>query len=252
RPLRAAPPRAAETVRSRPAPNAPKGRRRPPKPPRTTSASRHWGRRFFALVALILFVGVLYVVNKTFQPFHGDGSGTAVQVTIPANTDSEDVAKILQQKGVIDSTTFFQLKAALSGQRGKLRPGHYTLQTGMKNSAVLAALTKAPASATATPTTTLTLVEGPAIREKPPVVDKSKKVEGSYAKAADAKEVLQRIRKLGAPKGTKTAEGFLFPATYTMSDGSSAKQLVDKQLDAFEDNFKHVNMSYARKKNLSR
>jgi uncharacterized YceG family protein len=83
-------------------------------------------------------------------------------------------------------------------------------------------------------------------------VDKSKKVEGSYAKASASKATLQRIRELGAPKGTKTAEGFLFPATYEMPEGSTANDLVQKQLDAFEDNFKHVDLSYAKRKNLSR
>src|SRR5213075_1903802 len=60
------------------------------------------------------------------------------------------------------------------------------------------------------------------------------------------------IRALGAPKGTKTAEGFLFPATYRMPVGSTAAALVQKQLQAFRDNFAKVDMRYARKKNLTR
>ena len=190
----------------------------------------------------MVIVGALYTVYKTFQPFHGDGSGS-VEVVIPQNTDSAQIAQILQAKGVIDSKRFFELKATLSGQRSKLRPGHYTLKKGMKNGAVIAALTKAPAAATAVPTKTLTIVEGPSIRENAPVVDKSEKVDGSYAKAADSAAVLKRIRDLGAPKGTKTAEGFLFPATYTLPDGSPAKDLVDKQLDAFKDNFGGVDLA---------
>ena len=51
--------------------------------------------------------------------------------------------------------------------------------------------------------------------------------------------MLKRIRELGAPKGTKTAEGFLFPATYKLKVGAPASELVKQQLDAFEENFKH-------------
>ena len=80
----------------------------------------------------------------------------------------------------------------------------------------------------------MTLVEGPSIKENDPVVKKSEKVDGSYAKAADSSAVLKRIRELGAPKGTKTAEGFLFPATYKLKVGSPASELVNQQLDAFE------------------
>ncbi len=95
----------------------------------------------------------------------------------------------------------------------------------------------------------MTLVEGPSIKENAPVVDGSGKVEGSYAKAAASKAtVLKRIRELGAPKGTKTAEGFLFPATYELKDGSTANDLVKQQLDAFDENFKSVDMSYAKRR----
>src|SRR3954463_4359724 len=58
------PPRRVPTAR-RPAP------RRPPRAPRT----RHWGRRVFALIALAAIVVALYVINATFQPFHGDATG---------------------------------------------------------------------------------------------------------------------------------------------------------------------------------
>ena len=65
----------------------------------------------------------------------------------------------------------------------------------------------------------MTLVEGPSRKENAPVVDDSSKVEGSYAQASSSKATLTRIRELGAPKGTKTAEGFLFPATYELNGG---------------------------------
>jgi UPF0755 protein len=102
------------------------------------------------------------------------------------------------------------------------------------------------------PTVDVTLVEGPSIKENDPVVKKSEKVEGSYAKAADSAAVLKRIRELGAPKGTKTAEGFLFPATYKLPVASPAADLVNQQLDAFKDNFDGVSMRYAKSKKLTR
>ncbi len=83
-------------------------------------------------------------------------------------------------------------------------------------------------------------------------MDRSHKVTGSYMKAATSSAVLKKIRKLGAPKRTKTPEGFLFPATYTLTAGSSARQLVNKQLQAFKQNFAHVNMRYAHSKHLTR
>lgn len=251
KPLRPAPPRAAAAEpRKRPAPNAPTRRRRTP-PARVSKTGTRWGRRIFMLLVLLVIAVVGYIANATFQPFHGDGDGT-VKVTIPENSDAGEVGTILAEAGVIDSARFFELNATVNGDRGSLRPGDYTLKKGMKNSEAIAALSVAPVEATPVPTVTLTLVEGPSREENAPVVDKSKKVTGEYARASSSKKTLARIRELGAPKGTKTAEGFLFPATYELPQGSSANELVEDQLVAFEQNFKDVDMTYAKRKNLSR
>src|SRR4029453_4403899 len=60
------------------------------------------------------------------------------------------------------------------------------------------------------------------------------------------------VRRLGAPRGTDTAEGFLFPATYELRVGASARHLVAKQLDAFRQNFNRIDLRVARRKNLTR
>ncbi len=46
-------------------------------------------------------------------------------------------------------------------------------------------------------------------------------------------------------------EGFLFPATYDFLKNTTSAQLAQKQLDAFRENWKQVNLSYARSKNLT-
>jgi len=254
-PLRKAPDRPANGAapRRRPAPAQP--RRRPPTPktpkgPRTGGGA-HWGRRIFTLIVILIFAAVLYAFYETFQPFHDEGSGS-VAVVIPQNTDAAGVAKLLAAKGVVDSARFFELNATISGERGNLRPGRYTFKQGMTNSAVIEALTKVPEGPKPIKTVDVTLVEGPSIKENDPVVKKSEKVDGSYAKAAASSAVLKRVRNLGAPKGTKTAEGFLFPATYKLPVGSPARDLVKQQLDAFDDNFKDVSMKYAKRRQLTR
>jgi UPF0755 protein len=46
-------------------------------------------------------------------------------------------------------------------------------------------------------------------------------------------------------------EGFLFPATYDFLKNTTSRQLVQDQLAAFHANWGKVNLSYARKKNLT-
>jgi UPF0755 protein len=242
--------RAVTAVEERPPPprRVPATRRplrRPAQPPRRGS----WGRRIGAVVALAAIGVALYLINATFQPFHGDGTGS-VRVQIPENSDAGAIGDLLAEQGVVASGTFFELNATLTGRRGGLRPGTYTLRRDMSYGDAISALTQGP-KVKVVPTVDVTVPEGPSIRETAPVVDRGP-LKGSYAKAARERRVLRRVQRLGVPRGTRTAEGFLFPATYTLVDGSPAKDLVSKQLAAFEDNLKGVDMRYAKRKNLTR
>ena len=173
-----------------------------------------------------------------------------MQVSIPENTDAGTIGDLLAEKGVVASGGFFELNATLTGRRGSLRPGEYTLTQDMSYGDAIAALEKGP-KVKVVPTVNVTVPEGLSIREAAPVVDKGP-LKGSYRKAASERRVLRRIRRLGAPRGTDTAEGFMFPATYTLVDGSPARDLVSKQLAAFEDNFEGLDLRYAKRKNLTR
>jgi uncharacterized YceG family protein len=54
-----------------------------------------------------------------------------------------------------------------------------------------------------------------------------------------------------APHKRTKVEGFLFPATYDFLAKTTSKQLVAQQVKAFCTNWKSVNVSYARSKNLT-
>jgi uncharacterized YceG family protein len=204
-----------------------------------------------AIAALVLLAVVIYLGYQVFQPFHGDGSG-AVRVTVPSGTDAGGIGRLLADKGVVSSPTYFQLNATVTFRRGKLRPGNYTLARDMSYGAAIDALTQGPKAKPPAKTVDVTFPEGPSIREMAPVVDKSGKVKGDYLKAAMSPRVLRRARSLGLPRSVRTPEGFLFPATYKMVVGSTAAQLVAKQLAAFTDNFAQLDLSYAKRKNLTR
>src|SRR5215212_5404045 len=134
-------------------------RRGPPPRRRSPRPRSHWPGRILALLALAAIGVALYAINATFQPFHGEGSGS-VAVKIPAGADAGRIGDILEQRRVIDSSTFFVLNATVTGRRGGLRPGSYTLRRGMTNGDAIAALTKGPKTKVV-PTVNVTIPEGP-------------------------------------------------------------------------------------------
>ena len=68
----------------------------------------------------------------------------------------------------------------------------------------------------------------------------------AYLKATSGK-----VRVPGFGRTRYPFEGFLFPATYDFFKGTPSKQLVRDQLDAFAENWAHVNLHYASRKNLT-
>ncbi|CAN5446235.1 hypothetical protein BH10ACT11_BH10ACT11_11610 [soil metagenome] len=80
-------------------------------------------------------------------------------------------------------------------------------------------------------------------------VAKKAKLKGDYMKASEKSKKID-LAKLGAKKA-KNLEGVLFPATYELFKNASAQDLVDKQVEAFQQNFDGIDMKYAKSKNLT-
>ncbi|CAB4922430.1 unannotated protein [freshwater metagenome] len=243
------------TAQFRPAADVPIGTVRPgaAHPGRTAQAPPAGGavarRRRPALIAalLALLAVLIFLWFSIFTPFKGEGSG-AVVVRIPEGSGARQVGDLLAAKGVVSSGFFFSLRATISGDRDKLRAGRFTLRKGMSNGAALAALTAPPQTVTLR-TLKITLPEGPGRRELAPKV-KAAGVSGDYVAASRRSDVLNP-RRYGAPKRTPSLEGFLFPATYDLPLPATAQRLVEDQLKAFRRAFATVDLTYARKKNLT-
>jgi UPF0755 protein len=220
------------------------GGSRATRPTAAGGSGPRWGRIIAAGVLLLLLVAVAWLANSLFQPFKGEGDGRAVRVAIPAGSSLGDIASILEDRGVISNAGFFELRARLAGRSGELKPGAFELREDMSFSAALDALE------TGVPPNVLvvSLPEGLSRRELAPVVRRAK-VPGNYLRASRRNRELNP-RRYGA-QGARSLEGFLFPASYELRKGRPARALVTEQLTAFKRNFAKVDLSYARRKNLT-
>jgi UPF0755 protein len=240
-----------------PAADAPLGTRRvsahqrrgPPAPPRRaprprTSGGRRWGGRILALAAIVVVVLAGWFLWSLYQPGTGEGSGR-VSVTVPRGASVGQIGDLLADRGVIDSSFFFGLRVKLSGSSGDLKSGTFTLRRDMSYGDALDRLSTTPPPP---PVIRVTIPEGKSRGEIAPLARQAG-LRGNYRRASRASRELDP-RRYGAPRGA-TLEGFLFPATYELRRGASAKNLVDQQLVAFQQNLAKVNLRYARSKNLT-
>jgi len=213
-------------------------------PPRGVPKGRRGARRLIPLLILVLAAAVALFLFRLFEPGADAGEGR-VSVTIPPGTSAEQIGRLLVDKEVVDSRFFFSLRARLSGDN--LRAGTLRLRRSMSYEAALAALTRAPPPAPVM--AKVTLPEGPSRRELAALV-KTAFLKGSYVSASRRSGVLDP-GDYGAPQDA-SLEGFLFPATYELKPGSSAKALVSQQLRVFKRRFSAVDMATARRRKLTR
>ena len=233
-----------------PGPNRRPRAARAAQPPGATGTTRgphsHSRRaRIAALLALVIAAAVIWFAVELFQPLHGSGHGS-VTVTIPPHSSARQIGDELARAGVISSGFFFDLRAALAGDRGSLRAGTYHLELGMSYGSVLTALTATPKAA---PTSEITIAEGDT-RRKIAALLHAQGFGGSYL-ADTRRSALLNPRRYGAPSSLESLEGFLFPATYQLRDPVKVGDLVADQLTTFKQRFATVNLAYARSKHLT-
>ena len=200
-----------------------------------------WGRIAALAVMVAVVGGVAWFALNLLQPFKGEGEGT-VRVVIPQGASLGEIADLLETEGVVDSSTFFALRARIAGRSGDLKPGPYTLQAGMAHTEVLDALEEGvPPNVVQ-----ITVPEGLPRAQVAPMV---KRLRGNYRRATRRSRLLDP-RDYQAERAT-SLEGFLFPATYELKKGQPVRKLVNKQLRAFKQNFAKVDLGYARRRNLT-
>jgi uncharacterized YceG family protein len=203
--------------------------------------------RIIALLAVIIAAAVVWFVVQLFQPF-GTSPHGQVTVVVPQHAGARQIGDLLAKDGVVPSGFFFNLRATLAGDRGKLYAGTYHLKLDMSYSQVLTILSTPPPTVNVK-TSELTLIEGLTLRK----IDKllrSQHIHGNYL-AATRRSRLLNPASYGAPRHTPSLEGFLFPDTYRLRDPITVNALVAYQLRTFKLEFAKVNLSYARAHHLT-
>ena len=200
------------------------------------------------LAFLVILAAVLFVADRVLFGGPSGPPGAPVTVTIPEGSSVEHIGDILDTAGVVGNGRRWALDVRIHGDGSGLRAGTYTLRRNERYSVILTTLRAGP---TAAPTVRLTIPEGNAIRDIARVYAPKAGISPGAYRAA--------VRAATPPAGYKATgderlgmEGFLFPATYTLTKPVSATRLVQQQLTAFERSAERVDFSVAAKKNLTR
>ncbi|MEK6345039.1 MAG: endolytic transglycosylase MltG [Curtobacterium sp.] len=156
--------------------------------------------------------------------YSGDGTGK-VTITIRQGDIGEDVAKTLQRSDVVKSSKVFY-KHLLQSPEVQFQPGSYTLKKEMSSKAALSALQDPKNAVKAS----IVIPEGTALKDiEAGMVSKAGLTEAEVSAAA------KDVSAYGLPANATTLEGWLFPATYPINPGWTAKQYFQSMVDTMKE-----------------
>lgn len=196
------------------------------------------------IIAAIVIVALIMILN-VLGVFKGDpkkdvAAGVAVELTIPEGASTSTIAGLLFDADVIRDQGAFVNAVTAAGSESSLKPGTYTLETLMDNDEVVTVLVAGPGLYG----TRLTIPEGSSIKKTAAAVEASLPI-----KAADFTSRALSANDFGSlfpfVQGAynNSLEGFLFPKTYDVPDGSNADSVIKTMLAQFQNEIAQAGIS---------
>lgn len=204
-----------------------------------------------AVIVVVLLVGIpAYTAWRVLgTPAADVTGGQAVQVVIPEGSGTAVIAERLAEAGVIPNAAQFRLRARIDGVDDDLRSGTYDLTTGMTYDEVVAALTTGPPI----DYVTVTIPEGYNVKQIAARLEEQAGIPAvEFLDLADGKaSAFAAEHPYLADAYEGSLEGFLFPKTYTIIEGSTAADVVELMLDQFDTEMQAVDVAAAADRGIS-
>ena len=220
--------------------------------PRPKRTGRDWLEH--VLLVLILIIATLLIVIGAgwwwffMRPDSDVSAGRPVQIEIPAGATTGEIAEQLSSAGVVSNANMFRLQVRLEGVGSELKSGVYDLSTGMSYEDVTRELTEGPQYVYRS----VTIPEGFVIDQ---IAERLEAQAGIPAKEflalakSGAKEFAAERPYLSDAYGG-SLEGYLFPKTYRIREGASARSVIEMMLDQFETETADLDMSYPESRGM--
>lgn len=223
--------------------------KRTPRPSRRRTAVAVLGASAVGIAALVIVLLVVAIWAVFFASAGDKAAGAPVQVEVAAGASTAQIARTLARSGVIDNANAFRLTARLSGADGHLKVGVYDLTTGMSNQEALDALKGGPQVRYVS----VTIPEGYVITQIAARLEKQ---------AAIPQDEFLKLARGGADEFVAdhpyladvyqgSLEGYLFPKTYRIREGSTARDVIELMLSQFDTEMREVDTSASTARGLS-
>jgi len=178
-----------------------------------------------AILVIAVAASAVFVVRHYSRPvidFESGKPGPAVVVAIPDGSTGADVAHILARAGVVMTWQAFFNRAAADSSSVKIQPGSHRIATHLSAKEALAQLLDRKRMVGL-----ITVTEGMRAADLLELLGKS---------GWPPSELTSAFANAKAPLGYQApnAEGYLFPASYSFAQGTSATSVFQAMISRFE------------------
>jgi UPF0755 protein len=206
--------------------------------------SRRRRRRLFIVLAIVLLPIVLllaaggwflYQLNPPGDP------GRRISVTIPEDSGTDQIGDLLQDKGVIGSSTAFQIFTQIT-RAGPFKPGQYSMRADLGVRDAVDALRAGPAEFRLELPAGLTL--GQLAERVGQLPGHSKDVFTAALQSGAARSKYQ-------PSDVSSLEGLLFPDLYVVPKNEKDGEILSRLVTAFDQQADGAGVASANTSGLS-
>lgn len=186
------------------------------------------------IVLTISFVIAVFGINLGMEYLGIGKKDVEITLNIPSGSNSNDIAKILKENGIIENETLFKLTLKLKNDGGNLKPGDITLKPVMGYDAIIEALCETRESYDQV---TITFPEGISLYEVAQLLQENgvcSSEEFIYEFNTDKFGYEYEDAITTSAKKFYKFEGFFFPDTYSFYVEDSAYNVTKNMRAHFE------------------
>lgn len=212
---------------------------------------------FLSLLLYLLFFSVIFFIGATISYRYIVNAdkltiseitkkielGDSVEIEIPFNSSTDDIAKILEEKDIIKHPRIFKFLSFFNGHDGNYRSGRHLIAKDLSYDEIMRVLSQNPISIN------ITIPEGKNFTETVDILAKNNLIDREdFVKTASEEKFSYKFLE-DLPEREFPLEGYLFPDTYFFDPSSSSKTVIRKFLDNF--NIKFTPEFYKRTEELN-
>jgi UPF0755 protein len=187
--------------------------------------------KIVAAVVIVVLAGLVggNLFMSSIGVYGESEPGREVQVRIPEGTGAAGIGDILAEAGIIKSSFGWKVALFLHSGDEAIQAGSYTLATGLTAPDAIDALLERPP---AEEFTRVTFPEGSWLKDFAAEIEDETHIDGAkFLVLATSGKVRSEFQ----PDGIDTLEGLLFPSTYQVIERDTARTVLTRVVEEFEE-----------------